>query len=206
MATWLDNHSRARTTIFFLWLTAGESAAWLIYNLLGVSVRQNRFAAIILIILLSATNLTAIVSFLAWFYRAYKNLDSNGINTSYAPGWTIGSFLVPLINWIRPYHLMEEIWRENAEMVSDSKNRPTVVLKWWWGCWVFSQLCAYLFNFGPDRNEFFAPACHVFANAGLLLHAAAAILATQVIRRISALESKTMERRRVRERSVLQYV
>jgi len=213
MAICLDNHSRARAAIIFLWIAAGLSAAGLIYNLLGVHVLQSRRAAIIGIILVGALSLATIVSFLAWFYRAYRNLDSTGVYMLYAPGWAIGSFLVPFMNWIRPYRIMEEIWRENTEMVNDpnaaeplTKNQPNALLKWWWGCWVLADIAGIFYTPKPALSDpvgLLAPTHNLLANVSLLLSIVAAILAIQVIQKISTLESKVLARQRARESSAV---
>lgn len=216
MATWIDNRSRARVAIFFLWLSAGRSTAIMIYNFVGDHVLQNRRAAIIGIILLVALTLATIGSFLAWFFRAYQNLYSTGAYTLYAPGWAIGSFFVPILNWIRPYRIMEEIWQENAEMANDSnaaeslrQNQPNALLKWWWGCWVLANIAVIFYMPKPvpsDPLAFLAPTHNLLANASLLLRIFAAVLATPVIQKISALESKALARQRARESSALQHI
>jgi len=213
MATWIDNRLRARAAIFFLWVAVGRSAAIMIYNFMGYQAVQTSRAAISVIILLGALSLATMGSFLAWFYRAYQNLYSTGANTLYAPGWALGSFLVPILNWIRPYRIMEEIWQENAEMANDPntaeplpKNQPTALLKWWWGCFVLAHIAVIFYLPKPVPSApiaFLAPTRNLFANASLLLSIFAAILATQVIQKISTLESKALARQRARESSAV---
>jgi hypothetical protein len=62
--------------------------------------------------------ITAIV-FLVWLSRAYKNLRPLGVEPQYSTGWVIGSWFVPLLNLVRPFQIVKELWLE-----SDPDNLP----------------------------------------------------------------------------------
>jgi Domain of unknown function (DUF4328) len=60
----------------------------------------------------TGASLATAVGFLVWFHRAYTNLPALGIEPlPYATGWTIGAWLVPLLNLVRPKQIMDTIWR-----------------------------------------------------------------------------------------------
>ena len=62
------------------------------------------------------------VSFLAWIYRAHKNLKALGaMDLKYSPGWAIGGFFVPLLNMVRPYQVVTEIWKARASEAHRSR-------------------------------------------------------------------------------------
>lgn len=60
--------------------------------------------------------------FIAWFRRAYRNL-----RTFRLAGWTESSFgvvwscTVPIVNWLRPLLLMNEVWRGTDPNAVDSQ-------------------------------------------------------------------------------------
>jgi Domain of unknown function (DUF4328) len=54
---------------------------------------------------------TAIV-FILWFFRAYRNLGRLGINgLRWSERWAVGAWFVPLLNFVRPKSIANDIWR-----------------------------------------------------------------------------------------------
>ena len=65
--------------------------------------------ALFIVVLLTA------VSFLAWIYRAHKNLRALGAtDLKYSPGWAIGGFFIPFLNIVRPYQVVSVRYGERA--------------------------------------------------------------------------------------------
>lgn len=66
-----------------------------------------------------------------WIYTAAR--DANRANPGedrISAGWAVGWYLVPIMNWFKPYQAMEQIW-------TGTLHRP--VPRWfglWWGSWV----------------------------------------------------------------------
>ncbi|MCU0433788.1 MAG: DUF4328 domain-containing protein [Bacteroidia bacterium] len=78
------------------------------------------------------------ILFLVWFYRAYENLQKiNPALPSYAVGWSIGAWFVPILNFIRPFTMMSEIWNktQRAMRADDEQyaHEPQPLLYLWWG-------------------------------------------------------------------------
>lgn len=201
----LDNQSHARVAMGVLWINAGWNAAWLVDNVAGHPAVKNFTSAVLMIGLRAMIVLGAAITFFIWFYRAYKNLDLAGVNTLYAPGWAVGGFLVPLMNFIRPYRILEEIWRENAGLISASntdgvqrEEQPGILLKAWWACCVLSWLSllaeARIFLLNPA-----APAPEALAWLGSFFMLLAAILTIRVIKTVAAFEGIVLEKHRMSE-------
>src|SRR5262245_55917536 len=54
--------------------------------------------------------LIATVPVIGWIYRAHANLHEAGLDElRYSPGWSVGSFFVPLINLVIPFRAMREL-------------------------------------------------------------------------------------------------
>jgi len=95
--------------------------------------------------LIGVALLTA-VAFLFWIYRAHKNLKALGAtDLKFSPGWAIGGFFVPILNIVRPYQVVTEIWKASA-----AGARRSATLNWtyeqtplfislWWGSWLISR-------------------------------------------------------------------
>ena len=93
--------------------------------------------------------------FFFWFYRVYANLQSFGLRRlEYSPGWAIGGFFVPFLNFVRPYEIADEIWSWSFPASPDGRipSKGTVPVKLWWGLYLAGNLSAYLpilLNTGP---------------------------------------------------------
>jgi eukaryotic-like serine/threonine-protein kinase len=80
---------------------------------------------------------TAAGFFIAWFYRAYRNLQRTSVaSLRYDSGWAIGAWFIPVFNWIRPKQMIDDIWRagETGAQVRDASwhGRPVSPLLHWW--------------------------------------------------------------------------
>jgi Domain of unknown function (DUF4328) len=52
------------------------------------------------------------VMFIIWFRRAYRNLVAWGTEgLRFEAGWTVGGWLVPFLNLVRPKQIMNDLWR-----------------------------------------------------------------------------------------------
>lgn len=151
--------------------------------------------------LYSVAFLAAAVGFLVSFYRAHRNLQSLDVDddTEYSPGWAVGSFLVPILNFFRPYQVAREIWKASDPSVAAdagwrSLDTPAL-LKWWWGLFLTTTLLAQiairatlmgggLFGFRPDLPMLIAGTCASIASN--VLSIGAGVLAIQLIREVHA--------------------
>lgn len=84
-------------------------------------------------------------SFLQWQYRAVANLIAVGKNgIQILPGWSIGFYFVPILNLIRPYQSIKEIWigyqfLELRTIHGQGFEAPSI-FRWWWGFWLLSRI------------------------------------------------------------------
>jgi Domain of unknown function (DUF4328) len=86
------------------------------------------------------------VVFVAWTYRAYRNLRPLGAHGQrFRSGWAIGCWLVPVLALWRPKQVVNDIWRgSDSELPADAPPgawrdaRPPSLLAWWWGTWLVS--------------------------------------------------------------------
>lgn len=84
--------------------------------------------------------ITAAVLFLVWFHRAYRNLPRLGVSPlRYDSGWEIGSWFIPLFNFVRPKQVADDIWRGSEPVpgpkrLEDHPRVPLIVHLWWAAC------------------------------------------------------------------------
>lgn len=85
-------------------------------------------------------------AFIAWFHRAYTNIELLGARDLRASrGWSIGAWFVPILNLVRPKQLMNDIWRASdpaqpAQIDGDWRARPVPgLLHAWWALFLLGN-------------------------------------------------------------------
>jgi hypothetical protein len=142
--------------------------------------------------------------FLPWFYTAYVNLRRFGLrNLRYSPGWSIGSWFIPIFNFFRPKQIANDLYRGTAGGNLNATGRidtheVSPLLHWWWAIYLLSALVTTFAGSNFSDEDPFASDSPLFDSLederafyiGDLLSSAvgivAAVLAVLVIRRITA--------------------
>ena len=135
----------------------------------------------------------AIVFFIRWFGRAYRNLPALGILTlRFRPGWTIWAWFVPLLGLWRPKQIANDIWRgsdPDAPPYQEWHGHPVPALfQWWWGVFIVSNILSNIALRAYWRAED-VPAYREAARVYLVADSAGligAILALLVVRSTTA--------------------
>jgi hypothetical protein len=105
--------------------------------------------------------------FIAWFYRAYKNLTpfGAGADLTHTPGWAIGAWFIPIVNLFFPKAIANDIWRGTVRarrlrgLVADDGGPVAVpaLLNWWWAFWVLtlvaSRVASWEFSKASDTVD-----------------------------------------------------
>lgn len=55
------------------------------------------------------------------------------------PGWAVGYYFLPIVNWFRPYQGMKEIWQYSFNFT-----RKGAIVIGWWLCWVIGNITSYV--------------------------------------------------------------
>ena len=89
--------------------------------------------------------IACIVTISMWIYRAAKNkayfgysgqMKVYGADDKYkknsSPGWSVGSFFVPVIMFFQPYISMKEIWFASNDSEYNDPRFSILFIKWWW--------------------------------------------------------------------------
>ena len=81
------------------------------------------------------------VTFLKWIYRANLNVRGFGARElKFTPGWSIGYYFIPILNFFKPYQAMKEIWKTSKNPANWENEQGSPLLVWWWTLWLFSIL------------------------------------------------------------------
>lgn len=87
--------------------------------------------------------------FLMWIFVTYDN-TAKFSGTTYSPGWAVASFFIPFLNLVRPYTIVQEMWRY-SETGPVPKNSPLVSL-WWLGYLGWLVVMSITAEFIPDSG------------------------------------------------------
>jgi hypothetical protein len=108
--------------------TASEKAA---HGVIGEVVFQMQMT------LLVATA----IAFMTWLYRCRANLRAFGTRRlRYSRNWAVLGFLIPVVNLVRPYQVVREVWQASDPGTTDPLDwmtvKPPQLLRAWWGTFV----------------------------------------------------------------------
>lgn len=131
------------------------------------------------------------VVFLIWLYRVSRNLRSLGVRRQrFSPGWAVGYWFIPIVNLIRPYQVVKEIWVESRPPSDDIGGRQptsTAIIGWWWATGivngVLSQI-SFRMAWWPQASTDVLRASAVLAAVASALVVVDAVLAIKIVRDI----------------------
>lgn len=104
--------------------TATEKAAHAVVGEVVLQVQMTLLAA------------TAI-AFMTWLYRCRANLRAFGTrHLRYRRHWAVFGFLIPVVNLVRPYQVIREVWQASDPSTTSPLDwktvKPPLLLRAWW--------------------------------------------------------------------------
>jgi hypothetical protein len=109
----------------------------------GAEMNDTRQAAVA--VLHVCIHVALVVAFLLWLHRASRNLPALGNERSrieYKPGWAVGGFFIPIVNFYMPYKAVREVWEKSDPAIrtaDDIRFTPPAsapLLLGWWLSWL----------------------------------------------------------------------
>lgn len=133
------------------------------------------------------------ITFLLWLYQARVNLRALGVRRpAYSRTWTWAGFLLPVLNFFRPYQVMREIWQASDPRNLDpfqwkSVRVPPLLMLWWATVvgWLALETLALLSNVGAGLNLAKLQLSQSVSIGADVMAAMAALFACFVVSRIS---------------------
>ena len=125
------------------------------------------------------------ILFCMWLVRASKNARALGARgMEFTPGWTAGWFFVPVLNLVRPYEAIKELYQASDPESGSTDwavfEAPGFILAWWVS-WIGFTLV------GPVAQNFW--------NLPFLTAILGAVSAVLAIRVLIAIERRQMEKK-----------
>ena len=133
--------------------------------------------------------------FIAWFHRARTNTEAFDPGAcATGPGWAIGAWFVPLVNFVMPWLIARDMTRAcvRPDPAYAGRKAPLALLNAWWIVWVSSKVLTLIGSRLPAADDETATA---HQTAGVLigvdvLTLAAALLAILYVRQLSGLQQR----------------
>jgi Domain of unknown function (DUF4328) len=191
---------RAKLTQRWLVLNILATAASLAANVWHYQVLQDRdmaaydasVARVGLFALVEAVvYVIGVAIFIAWFFRAYSNLEALGYHGRYGRWWAVAGWFVPIMWLFRPKEIANDIWR------SADPDPPGPEVAWWdrpvsrllgvwWTTWLVTCFTAWMAFRAPidtieeDRD---ATTLTMLSEVLWILAAVTAIIAVRMLTR-----------------------
>ncbi|GMT98637.1 hypothetical protein KH5H1_27560 [Corallococcus caeni] len=134
-----DSRARAHRATVTQYVSGGASLLGLLFNLLlypelkGES-QEVAASGVLLLVFIVAT--TARVCLLMWVHRVVRQLKALGADIGMSPARAVWMWLIPVINWWKPYHLMRDI----AERLGGMPFVASLPLQLWWAALIVGRI------------------------------------------------------------------
>ncbi len=84
------------------------------------------------------------ILFLVWVYRVNRNAWTFGpTQMRHSPGWSVGWFLIPLANLVKPFSIMREIWLVSSRGTTPN-GKPARAWPLIGSWWLVSTVCGMM--------------------------------------------------------------
>jgi hypothetical protein len=132
--------------------------------------------------------------FIAWTWRAYKNVSALGAQRPrFGTGWAIGGWFVPFLALWRPKQIVDDVWR-TSEPTDPPVLRPHLwqdtrtpaLLGWWWAFFIIASFAGRIAARLPSDTIEHDRTATTWALVEDTLTIPAAVLAFLVITRVTA--------------------
>jgi hypothetical protein len=82
-----------------------------------------------------------------WIYRSSAN--AHFLAPSYmthSPGWAVGSYFIPILNFFRPFESMKEVWQVSAVQPDQEPADVSTpgFMRLWWALWLITRVTGTL--------------------------------------------------------------
>jgi heme/copper-type cytochrome/quinol oxidase subunit 2 len=145
---------------------------------------------VLLVLTLLVVGTTGIAT-VTWLYQAYGSREADPALLPHKRWWTIGGWLIPFINLVRPFQLMRNLYRATTSPPSSEQHDPHVAypacFAWWWACLllasILTNMADRLMTGDPDLGQLRTAVSLDLISQVILI--AAAVLFIRVLRSIT---------------------
>ena len=122
-------------------LTDFKNGAYAAEDVILAAINSSDNRQLIMALVRMITYLIVLFLFMRFVYRASQNIWRSGVQgLKYSSGWAVGWFFVPGANLVRPYQVMQEIWKVSKNPRCWNQEPIDSVLSWWWYSFIGSAI------------------------------------------------------------------
>lgn len=82
-----------------------------------------------------------VVVFARWIIAAHKRVRALGARgMTISPGWAVGYYFIPIVNLVRPYTAMKELFRASMSPEHAASQITPGILPCWWALWIINNI------------------------------------------------------------------
>jgi hypothetical protein len=145
--------------------------------------------------------ITGIV-WVVWQHRSQGNLHAAGLRElEYTPGWTVGWWLIPFANLVKPFQTVRELWKASGGDENWRQVKTWSLIGWWWVAWiaavVLGRVATAVFD-GAATIDTLISGSRLFVAYEVALFIAA-VLAIAIVRAVIERQEGLRARRQVDE-------
>lgn len=215
-----NNASRAKAFLVFTYINLAIGLAMLLHSFyiksksdeINQNIKQLTYKLYIaqnewlasnanLSFFMSIMTFVAFLVFIAWSYRAYKNVSINSDYTAYNPSWAIWCYFVPILNFIRPQQVMNDIIKRNTKLMQtiDSKHNykfPLSIISFWWLLYIAYYISNQLSLSITKDSYIYDTTAYDMSTVGIcksLFFILVAIIQIKMVLYVKGIESKIFE-------------
>ena len=170
---------------------------------------QNDLRQQVIAVFMILAYIISYITFIMWFRRAYFNLHQKVNHLEFTEGWAAGSWFVPILNFIRPYQIMKELYVETENYLVKNKENYTKLLNInivtiWWFSWIiisiFDRISSKLITSAKTIDEISNATLFNIVDEFVTLPLC--IIAIKVIKDYSKVETILFENDRLEKKSI----
>lgn len=94
-----------------------------------------------------------LIAFFYWFYNICKTIKRINPLFQYNPYWTWLSFLIPVLQFVKPYQIMSSVWEESYNITKRKINCKVLII--WWIAELISCIYFLWIMFSNMINEYY---------------------------------------------------
>jgi hypothetical protein len=89
-----------------------------------------------------AANVVLVIPYCLWVYR--MNLNCHGFSSvvPFTPKWAVGCHFVPVMNLVRPFQAMQQIWKVSSNPRSWQNDSASLLVSFWWAFFLLTIVVA----------------------------------------------------------------
>ena len=127
-----------------------------------------------------------IVVWCVWQHRSHRAARSLVTGMELSPGWAVGCWFVPIVNYFKPFQAMAALWRASDGTPSWRQQATWPVLGWWWATWLGFNLLGSLQSATSGTDLDAIRRTDALGAVAVTLGVVSAVLAIRIVRQIAS--------------------